>query len=79
MSIINGYTFLKLFTFLTLTRNFKNVMALLMTSKLTSWFVGCMKNMLFPANIPFSFFTICSMCAMEFAEKLIDSFSLEFA
>ena len=30
-------------------------------------FVGCMENMLFLANIPF--FTIRSMCTMEFAEK----------
>ena len=31
-------------------------------------FVGCMNNLLFPANI--FFFIILSMCAMEFAEKL---------
>ena len=31
-------------------------------------FVGCMKNMLYLANI--LFFIILNMCAMEFAEKL---------
>ena len=30
-------------------------------------FIGCMKNMLFLANI---LFVILSMCAMEFEEKL---------
>ena len=41
-------------------------------------FVGCMKNMLFLAKI--LFFIICSICAMELAEKLtLIRFCLEFA
>ena len=40
-------------------------------------FVGCMKNMLFLANI---LFISLSMCTMEFAEKLtLIHFGLEFA
>ena len=40
-------------------------------------FVVCMKNMLFLANI---LFIICSMCAMEIAEKLtMIHFCIEFA
>ena len=45
---------------------------------LISGFVGCMKNMLFLANL--LFFIILSMCAIKFAEKLtLIHFCINFA